>query len=98
MLPKRSRLTAAEVRATLKGGKSLREGAVSVKYSPAKNTKAAVVVSTKVAGSAVKRNALRRAGYQTLKGLLPKGLHAVFFIHTQQFDPRALTHLCSKLS
>ena len=96
MLPKRSRLTAREVRAILKGGRSARLPTVSAKYLPAPMGKVAVVVSAKVAKKATERNALRRAAYQAL-ATLPKA-HAVFFIQNKQFDPADIRSLCLKLS
>ncbi len=98
MLAKKSRLTAIEVRAILRTGRSARSETLSVKYTKGASAKAAVVVKTAVAKSAVKRNALRRAAYDTLKGCLPKATHAVFFLHKPQLDTKELTLLCSKLS
>ena len=97
MLPKQARLSAAEVREVLKSGRSLRAGALSIKYTKAAKAKAAVVVSTKVAKRAVDRNRLRRAGYRALAHLPPR-IHAVLFIHEQSFDALAAASLCSKLS
>lgn len=96
MLPKHSRLTAREVRAILKGGRSVRGGGVSAKFTPASKGKAAIVVSAKVAKKATERNALRRAAYRALPSL-PKA-HIVFFIQTKTFDPDELANLCSRLS
>lgn len=98
MLAKRSRLTSAEVRAILGSGRSARAEGLSCKYIPAADARAAVVVSKKIAKTAVMRNRLRRAVYRTLqKTRLPR-LHMVFFLHSTKFSAEALTHLCSKLS
>lgn len=96
MLPKTKRLTSQEVRTVLKEGKSVRIGTVSARYTKARDPKAALVVSTKVAKSAVTRNRLRRLGYQALT--LPQGLHMVVFIHSKEVTPEDITALCSKLS
>ena len=98
MLPKKARLTSAEVREILKNGRSVRFGTLSAKYVPAATAKAAVVVSTKVAKAAVERNKLRRAAYLVLRTSLPKGVCAVFFLHKPVLDPIELASLCLKLS
>ena len=98
MLPKKARLTAAEVREILKSGRSVRSGALSAKYKTAFHSKAAVVVSIKVAKSAVERNRLRRAAYLALRTSLPKNVHAVFFLHKPVLVPQELNSLCLKLS
>lgn len=98
MLSKRSRLTALEVREILKRGRSARLGALSVKYMHTTDAGAAVVVSSKVAKTAVLRNKLRRAAYRALRGALPKNIHAVFFLHSPALDPEELKTLCLKLS
>lgn len=101
MLPKRRRLSAREVREVLRRGRSLRAGAVSVRYMGGSTGKAAVVVSRKVAGRAVERNRLRRAGYRALSvnpSFLPQDTHVVFFIQKKEFDPKDIVSLCLKLS
>ena len=98
MLPKRQRLTAAEVREILTSGRSVRSGTLSAKFISSKERKAAVVVSTKVAKSAVVRNKLRRAAYDALRPVLPAGKSAVFFLLKPALDKDELTALCSKLS
>lgn len=97
MLPKRGRLSAAEVREILKSGRSARGGGVSAKYIRAQGSKAAVVVSKKVAKTAVLRNRLRRAVYAALAAL-PADRHVVFFIQKPVLDKAELMSLCSKLS
>ncbi len=98
MLAKRRRLRAEEVREILAKGRSARLSGLSVKYLPAKDARAAVVVSKKTAKTAVMRNSLRRAAYRTLqKATLPR-VHAVLFIHTTTFEPETLITLCSRLS
>ncbi len=98
MLPKKSRLTAREVRATLKEGKSVRKSSVSARFVPtAKAGKAAIVVSTKVARQATERNRLRRLGYAALPTPLPKG-NLVLFIQTPDFKTADILSLCSILS
>lgn len=101
MLPKKSRLTAVEVREILKSGRSARVGTLSAKVragTPAQAGKAAVVVSSKVAKSAVERNRLRRAAYALLQTALPRGTEVVFFLHKPLIDPKEFIALCSKLS
>ena len=97
MLPKSRRLSAREVSAVLKAGKSRRAGGVSVKYLPSPRGKAAMVVSKKVARLAVTRNRLRRAGYAALPSALPP-VHAVFFIQQREFKKEDILSLCSMLS
>ena len=97
MLPKTKRLTSKEVREVLKMGKPIRAGAVSARYTKAPAAKAAVVVSTKVARSAVARNRLRRLGYRAL-ATLPQRTHLVIFIHSKDVTQTDITTLCSKLS
>lgn len=97
MLSKKARLTSAEVREILKSGRSVRLGALSAKYIISAHSKAAVVVSTKVAKNAVERNTLRRAAYLTLRTSLPKNTHVVFFLHKPILDPQELHALCLKL-
>ena len=98
MLPKTSRLSASEVREILKSGRSVRLGTLSAKYVVSAHTKAAVVVSAKVAKNAVERNRLRRDAYRVLRASLPKGVHVVFFLHKPALDPLELSSLCLKLS
>lgn len=98
MLAKRQRLTAAEVREILKSGRSARSATLSAKFLPGKGAKAAVVVSGKVAKTAVLRNKLRRAAYRTLRASAPKNTHVVFFLHAPALDPDELKALCLKLS
>lgn len=97
MLPKTKRLTAQEVREVLKLGKPVRAGAVSARYTVGTAAKAAVVVSTKVARSAVTRNRLRRLGYAALT-TLPTRTHLVIFIQSKDVTQADIATLCSKLS
>lgn len=98
MLAKKHRLGAVQVREILKSGRSIRFGTLSAKFEAASTAKAAVVVSTKVAKSAVERNRLRRAAYRALRTSLPKNIHVVFFLHKPVLDPQELNSLCLKLS
>ena len=98
MLAKNQRLTAARVREIIKSGRSARSATLSAKFVSGKESKAAVVVSSKVAKTAVARNNLRRAAYQTLRTALPKKTQAVFFLHKPILDPAELQQLCLKLS
>ena len=97
MLSKTNRLSASEVREILKSGRSVRLGTLSAKYVIAARSKAAVVVSAKVAKNAVERNRLRRAAYRVLRASLPKGVRVVFFLHKPALDPLELSSLCLKL-
>jgi len=98
MLPKKARLTSAEVREILKSGRSARTGTLSAKFKASSSSKAAVVVSAKVAKNAVERNKLRRAAYLALSSSLPKNVHVVFFLHKPALDHNELNSLCLKLS
>ena len=97
MLPKKQRLTAAEVRAGLKNGKSIRYGSLSARYARGEGSKAAIVVSSKIERRAVRRNRLRRMGYGAL-GTLPRGVHVVIFINKKEFDSEEISSICSRLS
>jgi ribonuclease P protein component len=97
MLAKKQRLTAAQVREILKTGRSARSATLSAKYLRGAGA-AAVVVSSKVAKTAVSRNRLRRAAYRILRGALPKDVRAVFFLHKPALDLEELKALCLKLS
>ena len=81
----------------LKSGRTMRTGGVSVRYTKAAGSKAAVIVGTKVARKASQRNYLRRKGYAALTKL-PQGIYMAVFIVARDFDPRDIIHLCSKLS
>ncbi|MCX6819915.1 MAG: ribonuclease P protein component [Candidatus Adlerbacteria bacterium] len=79
MLPKRRRLSAAEVRNIITAGRSGRAGFLSVKHIPStQQLRAAVVVSKKVARGAVERNRLRRAVYRALVPFLSTGDVVIF--------------------
>ena len=81
MLPKRSRLSAAEVKEVLARGTSKRVGSYSAKFLPGRTTLGvAVIVSKKVAAKATERNRLRRAVYHELGrlDLPPSGALALF--------------------
>ena len=97
MLSKTNRLSAFEVREIIKDGRSARTAALSAKFKAGSGAKAAVVVSAKVAKTAVERNTLRRAAYLALRSSLPSGVHAVFFLHKPIFDKNELNALCLKL-
>lgn len=88
MLPKRRRLTAAEVREVIARGRGRRGTALSVKILETNTPlRCAVVVSKKVARGAVERNRLRRAVYRALESVpLPKTGRAVLFV--QATPPR----------
>lgn len=87
MLPKKRRLTSAEVREVIAHGSSLRGGVVSLKYVTNKGDfKVAMVASKSVAKRAVDRNRLRRALYRAFTTLPPEAItvlaraHTVFFV------------------
>ncbi|HVU79760.1 MAG TPA: ribonuclease P protein component [Candidatus Paceibacterota bacterium] len=82
MLPKRRRLGATLVREAIAKGKGRRAGSLSLKIVENKGHIAcAVVVSKKLAKTAVMRNRLRRAVYRALeKAPLPATGHFVFFV------------------
>ncbi|MBP7770514.1 MAG: ribonuclease P protein component [Candidatus Pacebacteria bacterium] len=97
MLPKRSRLSAADVRQVIKAGRSARGAGISAKYEPASSPQVAVVISKKVAHGAVERNRLRRLVYRSLPATLPRA-RVVLFVQSAKLDPEAITTLCSQLS
>jgi ribonuclease P protein component len=89
MLPKKRRLSSAEVRDVIARGKSVRGTVLSLKYVVNKGFfRAAVVVPKSVAKRAVDRNRVRRALYRTLANLPPPTTHilshtmAVFFVRS----------------
>lgn len=99
MLPARKRLAAAEVREILKSGKTARAGHLLMKYCPARAGAAAVVVSKKVAKSAVARNRIRRSVYRNLARVLPAKSHVVILVQKNMPEYSAdIKTLCSKLS
>jgi ribonuclease P protein component len=89
MLPKKRRLSSAEVREVLARGKSVRGSVISLKYVVNKGIfRAGVVAPKSVAKRAVDRNRLRRALYQAL-ATLPTAktqqlshIMAIFFIRS----------------
>lgn len=98
MLPKSKRIGAAEVREILKNGRALRAQSVFVRFLPHQKGAAAVVVSKKVAKTAVARNKIRRAIYQSLEKKLPNA-HMVFMVqkHVTNYTDD-IASICSKLS
>ncbi len=89
MLPKKRRLSSAEVREVIARGKSVRGAVLSLKYVTNKGFfRAAVVVPKSVAKRAVDRNRLRRTLYRSLATLpSPKtqvlnNTMAVFFLRS----------------
>jgi ribonuclease P protein component len=104
MLAKKARLTAVEVREILKSGRSVRTATLSAKYrvsmgvGPMEVGKAAVVISKKVAKTAVLRNRLRRVVKRILCRVLPRGVQVVFFLHKPLVNEKELELLCLKLS
>ncbi len=106
MLPSSRRLRASEVRVIIATGRSIRGEYLSAKYRLASGPfRSAIVVSKKLAKTAVMRNRLRRWTYNALtQQPFPKGIEVVIFIQKKPtIAPvsalvRDLTHLCSKLS
>lgn len=99
MLPKSRRLSASEVRTILKAGRSESAGDLSMKFLRHEGpSKAAVVVSTKVAKTAVVRNTLRRAVYRALASHFPPaGVRVVFFVRKTSVDvDQEIKNLCFK--
>jgi RNase P protein component len=89
MLPKKRRLTAAEVREVMATGKGVRSGVVSLKYVVKHGLfRAAVVAPKSTAPKATVRNRLRRAVYQILATLPPgekkmlENTMGVFFVRS----------------
>ena len=98
MLPARKRLAAAEVREILKNGSTMRSGPLVLKYKASSVGAAAIVVSKKVAKTAVARNRARRALYRILSKSLPRA-HMVVMVQKLAPDYSAdISNLCSKLS
>ena len=84
MLAKSRRLRAAEVREVLARGRGRRGQALSSKVlQTAEPFRCAVVVSKKIAKTAVQRNRLRRAVYRALaEASLPHTGHAILFVQS----------------
>ncbi len=89
MLPKKRRLTAAQVKEVLSSGKSVRGVAISLKYVVKPGFFGSAVVAPKaVARLAVDRNRVRRALYRALSSLSPQEAHilqnkmTVFFVRS----------------
>lgn len=82
MLAKRSRLTTAEVKKVLDLGRGKRGTLLGFKILPHEGGfKCAVVISKKLAKTAVVRNRARRSVYQALrKASLPPSGHAILFV------------------
>jgi ribonuclease P protein component len=99
MLPKVSRLTAGEVRAILKEGKSVRTPSLLAKYGLGSSAKIAVVVSKKIARKAIQRNAIRRSVYHSLPQALPSKKHVAFLVlkYPADYAPD-IKIICSKLT
>jgi ribonuclease P protein component len=88
MLAGASRLRASEVEEVLKKGRGARGIFLSVKKIPTTTPlRFAVVVSKKIAGSAVGRNRLRRGLYEALKEWSGTG-NVVVFLNKIPSDPR----------
>ncbi|MDO8518456.1 MAG: ribonuclease P protein component [bacterium] len=86
MLPKKRRLSAAEVREVLARGKTFRVGQYVGKLLAGRPTLGvAVIVSKKVARKATSRNTLRRKAYLELESLtLPPSGSLALFVKTPQ--------------
>ncbi len=84
MLPKRSRLSAEEVREVLAKGSGRRGRILSLKIvSGGAPFRSAVVISKKVAKTAVTRNRVRRAVYSVLQRVsLPPTGRAILFVQS----------------
>jgi ribonuclease P protein component len=84
MLPKHKRLTTEGVKEVLAKGKSRRGSVLSLKWLDTSSSfRCAVVVSKKLAKTAVRRNQLRRAAYQALgSSSLPRHGHAILFVQS----------------
>lgn len=84
MLPKQKRLGTQAVKEVLARGKNRRAAHLSMKILTTTTPfRCAVVVSKKLAKTAVKRNKLRRAVYQALGAAsLPSQGHAILFVQS----------------
>jgi ribonuclease P protein component len=92
MLPKHRRLGSRGVTEVLAEGRGRRATVLSLKILATTTPfRCAVVVSKKVAGSAVKRNALRRSLYHVLAhASLPPTGHAILFVQSAPPLPYAV--------
>jgi ribonuclease P protein component len=92
MLKKRARLSAKEVKEVLAKGHGRRGTILSLKFQATTEPfQCAVIVSKKVAHSAVMRNKLRRAVYHALQASsLPPTGRAILFVQSLPKDPRAI--------
>lgn len=99
MLPKRGRLSAAEVREVLAKGKPMRVGQYMGKFLPGRPALGvAVIVSKKVARKATVRNALRRKAYLELEAsALPSSGSLALFVQKPR-SPDALVGVPTKAS
>ena len=84
MIPKKSRITRENFEKVMKKGGLLNSSLFSLRFlqNPYKTTHFSVVVSKKVAKTAVSRNKLRRWGYSVLKketDVLKKPYFIIFF-------------------
>ena len=92
MLAKLNRIHGRNVfKRILRSGKTVRSDQISLNYSPTrgKNLKAAVVISRKVAKSAVKRNRIRRRIYEVVrKNYLPLDLkhNLIFMVYSEDIN------------
>ncbi|HYF13117.1 MAG TPA: ribonuclease P protein component [Candidatus Paceibacterota bacterium] len=84
MLSSSKRLSSAEVKRVMARGQGRRGKFLSLKlYKVEEPFRCAVVVSKKISGSAVARNALRRSVYQALGAIsLPHAGHAILFVQS----------------
>src|SRR5258708_1935552 len=84
MLPKSKRLNKAQVAEVLSRGHGRRGGTLSLKYLETTTPfRSAVVISKRVARTAVRRNYVRRVLCQALRGAsLPPTGHAILFVQS----------------
>ncbi len=98
MLPSHKRLAAAQVREILKNGSTVRSGPLVLKYQPSSKGAAAIVISKKVAKTAVTRNRVRRSLYRALSKSLPRARMVVMVQKLAPDYSEDIAKLCSKLS
>jgi ribonuclease P protein component len=97
MLPKKNRVNTKEVARIFKEGKFLVSSSFTFKYfkNHSKEVKISFIAPKNIAKLAVKRNLLRRCGYNVLGKYLdqfPAGLVGVFIFRKYQDDIFVLEH------
>jgi len=94
----RFRLGRTELVDVMKRGKRAQSTLFSCVYLPAPvgSSRAGVVVSKKVAATAVMRNRMRRQTYEVLRALLPEVSPAILLVCVAKKEAKGMTHAALK--